>query len=40
VISRGFGFFGLIYGVPAFLGAIMPTLLFFGAALVMLRRVR
>lgn len=39
VISRGFGYFGLLYGVPAFLGAVLPALLFFGAALVMLRRV-
>lgn len=40
VFSRGFGFFGLLYGVPAFLGAAMPTLLFLAAALIMLRRVR
>jgi len=40
VVSRGFGYFGLIYGVPAFLGATMPTILFFGAALILLRRVR
>jgi len=40
VISRGFGYFGLLYGVPAFLGALLPTLLFFAAALFMLQRVR
>ena len=40
VVSRGFGYFGLLYGVPAVLGATLPTLLFFGFALVMLRRVR
>jgi lipopolysaccharide export system permease protein len=40
VVSRGFGYFGLLYGVPAVLGAAMPTLLFFVAALVLLRRVR
>jgi len=40
VVSRGFGYFGLLYGVPAFLGAVLPALLFFGAAVVMLRRVR
>jgi len=40
VVSRGFGYFGLLYGVPAFVGAVMPTLLFFGAALLLLRRVR
>ena len=40
VVSRGFGYFGLLYGVPAVLGVTLPTLLFFGFALVMLRRVR
>jgi len=40
VVSRGFGYFGLLYGVPAILGALLPTLLFFGATLVLLRRVR
>lgn len=40
VISRGFGYFGLLYGIPAPLGAGLPALLFFGLALVMLRRVR
>lgn len=40
VVSRGFGYFGLLYGVPAVLGAVLPALLFFGLALVMLRRVR
>lgn len=40
VVSRGFGYFGLLYGIPAVLGALLPTLLFFSLALVMLRRVR
>jgi lipopolysaccharide export system permease protein len=40
VVSRGFGYFGLLYGIPAAIGAVLPTLLFLGAALVMLRRVR
>lgn len=40
VVSRGFGFFGLLHGIPAAVGAILPTLLFFGLALWMLRRVR
>jgi lipopolysaccharide export system permease protein len=40
VVSRGFGYFGLLYGIPAVIGALLPTLLFFGLALVMLRRVR
>lgn len=40
VVSRSFGFFGLLYGIPAVIGALLPVLLFFGLALVMLRRVR
>jgi lipopolysaccharide export system permease protein len=40
VVSRGFGYFGLLYGLPAVLGALLPTLLFLGAALVLLRRMR
>ena len=40
VVSRGFGYFGLLYGIPALIGAALPALLFFGVALVMLRRVR
>lgn len=40
VVSRGFGYFGLLYGIPAVIGAGLPALLFFGLALVMLRRVR
>jgi len=39
VVSRSFGFFGLLYGIPAVIGALLPVLLFFGLALVMLRRV-
>lgn len=40
VVSRGFGYFGLLYGIPAVVGAVLPTVLFFGSALIMLRRVR
>lgn len=40
VASRGFGYFGLLYGIPAIIGALLPTLLFFGMAMVLLRRVR
>lgn len=40
VVSRGFGYFGLLYGIPAPVGALLPTLLFFGFALALLRRVR
>ena len=40
VVSRGFGYFGLLHGIPAVIGATLPTLLFFGLALWMLRRVR
>jgi lipopolysaccharide export system permease protein len=39
VISRGFGYFGLLYGVPPVVGAVIPTLLFLGIAAWMLRRV-
>lgn len=39
VISRGFGYFGLLYGVPPVVGAVLPTLLFLGIATWMLRRV-
>ncbi len=39
VVSRGFGYYGLLHGIPAPIGAIFPVLLFFGLALVMLRRV-
>ena len=39
VISQGFGYFGLLYGVPPMLGAVAPTLLFLGVAAIMLRRV-
>lgn len=40
VISRGFGYFGLLYNIPAVIGALLPTLLFFSAALYFLRRIR
>jgi len=40
VVSRGFGYFGLLHGIPAVIGAILPTLLFLGAAVFMLNRVR
>lgn len=40
VVSRGFGYFGLLYGLPAAVGALLPTLLFFGAALLLMRRMR
>lgn len=40
VVSRSFGFFGLLYGIPAVIGALLPVVLFFGLALVMLRRIR
>jgi len=39
VLNRGFGYFGLLYGLPPAIGAVLPTILFFGVALVMLRRV-
>lgn len=39
VLNRGFGFYSLLYGIPPFLGAILPTLAFFLLALFLLRRV-
>ena len=39
ILSRGFGYFGLLYGLPPVVGTVLPTLLFLGIALVMLRRV-
>jgi lipopolysaccharide export system permease protein len=38
VLNRSFGFLGLIYGLPPLLGAGLPILLFFLAALLGLRR--
>ncbi len=37
--SRGFGYFVLLYGIPPFVGAVTPTVLFFAIAIIMLRRV-
>ena len=39
VLSRGFGYFGLLYNLPPIVGAVLPTLLFLALAGVMLRRV-
>jgi lipopolysaccharide export system permease protein len=39
VMSRGFGYFGLLYGVPPAVGAVVPTVLFLGIAALLLRRV-
>lgn len=39
VISRGFGYFGLLHGIPPVIGAVLPSVLFFSLALYMLRRV-
>lgn len=38
VLNRGFGFFSLLHGVPPILGASVPTLLFLGLAVYLLRR--
>ena len=40
VVSQGFGQYGLLHGIPAVIGAMLPPLLFFGAALILLRRIR
>ncbi len=37
--NHGFGFYVLVYDVHPLIGALMPTVLFLGAALLMLRRV-
>jgi lipopolysaccharide export system permease protein len=37
--SRGFGYFVLVYGIPPILGAITPTVVFFVAAMIMMRRI-
>lgn len=39
VLSRGFGYVSLLYGVPPFLGAVLPALLFLLLAGYLLRRV-
>lgn len=39
LVNRAFGYFGLLYGLPPALGALLPPALFFALALVMLRRV-
>ncbi len=38
VVSRSFGHFGLIYGIPPLLGAVLPIALFYASALILLRR--
>ena len=39
VFSRGFGYISLLYGVPPFVGAVLPSLLFLLLAAYLLRRV-
>jgi len=39
VASRGFGYLGLLYGLPPALGAALPSVLFLALALYLLRRV-
>jgi len=39
LINRVFGYFGLLYGLPPALGAVLPAVLFLVLAMVMLRRV-
>ena len=39
LMNRAFGYFGLLYGLPPVIGALLPPLLFFALALSMLRRV-
>ena len=39
ILSRGFGYFGLLYGLPPALGTALPVVLFLAIALAMLQRV-
>jgi lipopolysaccharide export system permease protein len=39
VVNRSLGYLGLIYGVPPLAAAVAPLLIFFGVALVLMRRV-
>lgn len=39
VFSRGLGYTGLLYGVSPVIGAVLPTVVFFIMAIVLLRRV-
>lgn len=39
VLNRGFGYFNILHGLPPFLGAAVPALIFLALALVLLRRV-
>jgi lipopolysaccharide export system permease protein len=39
LMNRAFGYFGLLYGLPPALGALLPLMFFFALALAMLRRV-
>lgn len=38
LVTRLFGHFGLLYGLPPIVGAVFPMLLFFGGALLLLRQ--
>ena len=39
VINRGFGYFVLVYGIPPFLGAVIPIFIFMLVGLLLLRRI-
>ena len=39
VLNKALGYIVLVYGVHPFIGATLPTLLFFGGALILYRRV-
>jgi lipopolysaccharide export system permease protein len=38
-LNRGFGYMGLLYGLPTFLAAVLPVAIFLLLALYLLRRV-
>lgn len=39
IVSKAFNYFVLLFNIPPFIGAILPTLLVFGISLLLIRRV-
>ena len=40
LLQRGFGFFGLVYGLPPLMGAVFPIALFLAAVIYLFHRVQ